>query len=349
MRADEQQVDLLYLRTGGVGWGPIDQLADLIARLLPANLTVVADVGRPGRLRQLSCLLPATRRRNGRHLLVLASVPGQLVYTSSRDLWIRGYESVSAWVIDSFWTDRISRFARRTGRFDHVFITDRDLLGEWQDAVGTVTWLPWGADCLAVPTADPSADRPVDLLRTGRQPAAWDDDAATADAARRQGLVFAGRPPFHEDPAANQQALTDALRAAKFALAHTNLVDDSTYTHPTREYITGRWMAALAAGTPVVGRAPAAASWTLWDDACLDVDPFDLESGMEQIAQYAAAWTPQKAAETQRQARAAIDWRYRVRTIAAVIGLPETDELRSDLARLSALTQRGMTGTETDK
>lgn len=102
-------------------------------------------------------------------------------------------------MIDSFWTDRIARIARHRPHLDHLFITDPNLAEEWRSATGRpVDVLPWGADTLAFP--DAAAPRPVDLLRLGRQPAAWGDDNVTAAEAADHGGGFRGAAPGLTDP-----------------------------------------------------------------------------------------------------------------------------------------------------
>ena len=113
--------------------------------------------------------------------------------------------------------------AQGRGHFDHIFITDRDLQDEWASATGSaIHWAPWGTDTLAI--KELPAERPVDLLRVGRQPAAWDDDRRTEEAASAVGLTFEGRPAMDPDPEVNQQNVRSALLRSKFVLAFSNLV-----------------------------------------------------------------------------------------------------------------------------
>lgn len=325
------ELDILYVRAGGSGWGPIDALAELSARLLGGNLTTVDDRGEVSVLRKAAASIP--RRRHGdRTLLVLAASPGHLAYAARWRHWIPGYRATMAWVIDSFWSDRISRFGRRHGQFDHIGITDPELVDEWADATGShVHLLPWGTDTLAV--GEIPAHRPVDLVRIGRQPAAWDDDRRTIAAARELDLVVEGRPPMDADPRQNQRNVREALRRAKFALAFSNLVSPAPYTHPAREYLTGRWTDALAAGTTVAGIAPAAAATTLWPAATVPVDPLDLRAGLAQLREHVDAWTPAVAAAHHRTARRRLDWRWRLRTIAELLDL-DAPVLETEIALL---------------
>ena len=66
-------VDVLYVRPGGSGWGPVDVLARLAARLLEGRLVEVEDRGAASWAQRASVLLPRGRRARGRRLLVQLS------------------------------------------------------------------------------------------------------------------------------------------------------------------------------------------------------------------------------------------------------------------------------------
>lgn len=333
-----QTVDILYLRARGQGWGPIDELAALISKLLRAPLTTIEDHGELSVAHKLAGQLPRRRARR-RALLVLASNPAQLAYMARWDHWLPGYAATAAWVIDSFWTDRISRMARHRSHLDHIFVTDRDLQEEWESVTGaTIHWAPWGTDTLAV--SGVPRERPVDLVRIGRQPMAWDDDERTRTIALRHGLSFAGRPPFHSDPRRNQDEVRSALRSAKFVLAFSNLVSPAEYTHPTREYLTGRWTDALGAGTAVVGAAPASSTYTLWPEATVELDALDLEKGLEQLRSAVDSWDPSSPSAQHERARAVLDWRWRIQDIASALELSGLDDLDQELDSLAGVGGR---------
>lgn len=327
-------LDILYMRAGGSGWGPVDQLATLAARVLEGNLVTLQDRGEVSLTRKLIGQLPRRRARSG-NLLVLASNPAHLAYAARLSHWLPGYQRTAAWVIDSFWSDRISRMARHRGHFDHVFITDRDLQTEWWEATGArIHWAAWGTDSLAFEVRN--EDRPVDLLRIGRQPDAWSDDNRTRSVAESMGLAFEGRPLMSSDPVINQQHVRSALQRSKFVLAFSNFVSPASYTHPTREYLTGRWTDALGAGTAVAGVAPASSRYTLWPDAAIQISSDDLEIGMAQIRDAASTWTPSQATAHHRRACLDLDWRWRLRDIADALELGELPVLGEEISRLAA-------------
>lgn len=328
------ELDLLHVRAGGQGWGPVDALVQLSARLLDARLITIDERARPTALQRGASAIPRLLSASSRRLLVIAPNPAHLAQAARMRHWLPGYASTAAWVIDSFWTERIARFARTGRHFDHLFITDPGLRQEWATLTdAAVSVLPWGADTLAFPLQDGS--RSTDLLRVGRQPSAWDDDAAIARLASARGLRFEGRPPLDPaDPAGSYEQVRSALLRTRFMLAFSNLVSPATYTHPTRDYLTGRWTDALAAGAVVVGAAPSNAAQLLWETATAEVSPTDPVVGLERIAELSAQWTPGSARAQQLLARQSLDWRHRLRTLSEVLGLPEPPELTRELSQL---------------
>lgn len=321
-------LDLLYIRPRGDGWAPIHALAQLASRLLGARLIVLDDGNDVSIMAKLGAYLP--RRRGGaKSLLVLAPNPAHLGYVAHMRPWMGGYESIAAWVIDSFSTDWIGRFAQRR-QFDHIFIADRDLLSEWHDRTSTpIHWAPWGTDTLAVQDAMPT--RPDDVLRLGRQPSAWCDDALTATACESVGVRFASVPRMTGDGVVDYANVRRALGSTRFVLAFSNLVSPADYTHPTRDYVTARWVDALAAGATVAGTAPAMAETMFWEGATLEIDPWDRAAGVRALADATRAWTPAVAERNSTLARERLDWRLRLRDIVATCGwdlpAPLSDEL----------------------
>ncbi|PLA47315.1 GTPase [Micrococcus luteus] len=323
-------LDILYVRPGGSGWGPVTELVALTARVFDARVISVDDRGEVSRLRKVAAGLPRRKPRNERHLLVIAANPAMVAYAARAQLWLPGYTTTAAWVIDSFWTDRTPRLLRGRPHIDRLFITDPDLTVEWGTLTGgPVSVLPWGADTARFPDTD--ALRDVDVLRLGRQPAAWSDDEQTAADAARAGLRFAGRPPMSSDPAENQANVRAALMQARIVLAFSNLVSPAPYTHPTRDYLTGRWMDALAAGCLIAGTAPRAAAATLWDGATIEISPTDRSAAWPVLADAAASWTPNRARAQQRRARVSIDWRLRLRALCREMGWNEPDTLSVEI------------------
>ncbi len=327
-------VRIVYGLPEGGGWHPITHMVRLLAELLEAELVVV-PLRRPGNAwRRLASRGP--RRRGRGTCLVVAAEPRHLNTALDRSYWLRGYEQVAGWVIDSFWVDRIPFGVRRRDHFDQLFVTDKEVVADWAAASGgPVTWLPWGSDVLGHGSG--TGERPVDLQRVGRQPQNWEDDERTRRACEAAGIRFEGRPPIEAEATANVASLMGALSRSKFALAFSNAVSPAPYTHPTREYLTGRWTDSVASGAVVAGIAPrsAATEELLWPGATLELETTDLEEGIEQVADAVRAWSPQVAEDNHRQALRRLDWRWRFEALAAALGV-ESDRLASDIETMEA-------------
>ena len=178
----------------GVGWHPINHRVALATRLFEAEHQVVAAGHRTPWNRQVSLL----RGRSGsgdetEDCLLICASPTDLLRFVELDSWRKRFRFVAAWVIDSFWLERLPKSLRLSMPFDHLFVTRGEDIDDWHRAVGVrPTWLPWGADVLGLGSR--VADRPWDLLRVGRQPPQWEDDDATAAAAAELSLRFHPRP-----------------------------------------------------------------------------------------------------------------------------------------------------------
>ena len=326
-------MDVVYGAPSGGGWHPVTHMVRLLAELLSARLVVVPINRMANAGRRLAA--PAPRRRGRGTCLVVAASPRHLGTLLRGDYWLRGYGHVAGWVIDSFWVDRIPRVARE--HFDQLFVADKEVIDVWKAATGLpVTWLPWGADVLRLGSGDP--DRPIDLQRVGRQPPGWEDDDETGRLCAEAGLRFEGRFPMYDDPVASQTSLMERLSRVKFTLAFSNAVSPAAYTHPTREYLTGRWTDALACGAVVAGIAPACAATAelLWRGATLELsDTVDRAQGIQRIADAVSAWTPQTASDNHRRALQRLDWRWRFRELAASLSV-ESERLDAEIDALQA-------------
>lgn len=331
-------------RLNDPAWNVLNAMAALMARLLDARLEVVPATRRRGRLELLAGLLP--RRRGEDTLLFILPEPVDLQSILRPDHWTRGYGCVAAWVTDAWWTERIPHVARGRGHFDRIYVTEDELVDPWADATRTqVSCVPQGTNALDWGSAAP--DRPVDLQRIGRQPAAWDDDVRNAEWAERDGVHYAGRPPFITEADEAMRSLLAQQARAKFVLAFSNRVSPAEYTHPTREYLTGRWTDALASGASVAGVAPdtSVTRRLLWPEATLTLDPHDVPAGMQTLGAAVRDWRPATALRNHLGALERLDWRWRARQIADDLGLDAptlTDELTRLGSRIATLTAGGL-------
>ncbi|MDP5308347.1 hypothetical protein [Paracoccus spongiarum] len=328
------RIDVALPPGTAAGWAPIVGLGHLAARLFGGRV-VEYPAAYPGKVRKLWGMRPRGRGREDAGLLALLYGPSDITKLRQSGAFRGDYRFVVGWIIDSFWEDRNVRGIEFQG-IDHLFIIREEERAYYRRATGRpVTALNWGADVLGQGTD--RADRPVDLLRLGRQPQDWDDDDRTAAAAAEFGLRFAGRPPYHADLAQNLRAIMASYGTAKFLTAHTNLVSAEPNTHPTKEYITARWTDALAAGCSIAGVQPGRDSTyrnLFWPGATLEFDRVDLRHNLAAIAEAVAAWTPEQARQNHRMALRRLDWRHGLRKIADAMSV-EAPALDADLAEIA--------------
>ena len=322
----------------GRGWSPITHMARLAARLFEAELVNV-DFRSPGLLKQLTSVLWRKSAHSSESCLLIAPSATYLTAPFLVENWRQRFGYISAWVIDSFWEERIPKFLRHSHLYDHLFVTTQEDVAIWTSRVkASVSCLPWGSDVLHL--GGNESERPWDLLRVGRQPGSWEDDEITARSCRSRSMNFHGRPAFVEDATEGQRALMRLYRQSKYLLAFSNIANPPSYTHPNREYLTGRWTDALACGAVVAGIPPkeAAVSDLLWEGALLDFGTTDRERGLDRLAEARERWTPAIARNNYLQALQRLDWRWRFVTIAermrftAPVLSGEVAELRASIA-----------------
>src|SRR5579862_7022429 len=304
----------------------------LLAELFSAELVTYRYHRKWNTVQEAISLAP--RRRGSETCLVVASSPRTLLGFVRSEYWLKGYGQLAGWVIDSFWLERIPFALKHRPHFDQLFVTGGEDVEPWAAALGRpVNWLPWGADVLRLGSNNP--DRPIDLQRIGRQPREWDNDVETERACSAIGLRFDGRPPMLDDATENQKLLMEQSSKAKFVLAFSNAVNSTSYTHPARVYITGRWLDAIATGAVVAGVAPdcVAARELLWPEATLELGSIERSSGLERIAEAVSKWSPEVAQINHREALARLDWRWRFAELAAALGV-RSEQLDRDLDAL---------------
>ncbi len=330
---------VVYCKPGRQGWAPIDHMVGLAGELLGGQVVCV-DSHKPRPSKLLYPLLSRQRCETCPDLLLIAPSPQHLLLLSEQPDWRRGYNKVSAWIIDSFWTDRLPKFGLR-GKFDHFYVTSGNDVEEIQSRTGIETsYLGFGADALRFGGMGiEPGNKDIDIFRIGRQPEAWDDDDTTASDCASLGLSFHGRPPYVGTPNEVVKSNADLMQRSKYILAHSNLADGSKYTHPDKEYFTPRWADALAAGAIVAGRAPHT-DWfgkqELWPGALLDVHANDRMLGLGTLKEAAEMWTPELAIKNRKMALKNIDWRWRFKEIAQDLGL-SAPKLDSELGQISRL------------
>jgi hypothetical protein len=329
----DASVQVVYTDHGGEGYHCVLHMARLAAELLNGQLLVIQP-GSASATDKLSAIFLSRRRARSSCLLICAS-PVDLTSILLVPNWRERFGRVIAWVFDSFWPNLIPPWARATRVFDHVFVTEREDLNTWRRRVhAPVDWLPWGSDVLNFGSANP--DRPVDLVRFGRQPKGWDDDLANQLACQSAGVTFHGRPKSFSDATDNERGLMATLSKAKFSLAFSNRVSPGIHTHPEREYITGRWTDSLASGATVAGIPPSSESVQslLWPEAMVDIGTVQQAEGLNVIASMARAWSSDRAQLNYIKSLEGLDWRWRLKTLAEALDMRSL-RLDAELERLT--------------
>ena len=333
-------IDVAFVQDSSPGWAPVTHLGHLAARLFGGRaLALSAAPSRTVRIINLR------RRRTGppsEALLAILRSPADVAQLRAMPEFRSGYRQVAAWVIDSFQHDWLPPAASLRDLDLIAVMRPNDEAVFARSAPGRVMVLGWGSDVLDMGSG--ADTRAVDVLRLGRQPPEWDDDAVSGGACSDAGLRFAGRPPLLDDPAANQRAIMAALAGARFVIAHSNLSAPAPYTHRSEEYITARWTDALACGAIVAGvqpRGDASMARLLWPGAVLDFDRIDLVHNVAALAEARATWGPEDAASNHLEALVRLDWRWRLTELLARLGLEIPPALEADLARLRSLAALG--------
>lgn len=344
---------LVLLNDGNQGWGPILHFAQLAARLLDLELLRPEPPAatRIGGMRRL--IFPA-RRGTEPGVIYLAKSPGSIKSLTQLQDFARPRRFRALWIVDSFWTEW-APLPRLMRQFDLVIYMQKYEADVYEQlAPGRALFLGWGADVLDLGSS--CTDRPIDLLRVGRQPEAWDNDKRSEAACRTAGLKFSGRPPFLpedvNDLSAGHRDLCARYAGTKFVLAHSNIAAPASYTHPVKEYITARWTDALAAGAVVAGIPPftdTSCEDLLWDGATLVFDRIDLVHNVEAVRAAAEIWNPTTAIRNRLEALKRLDWRWRLKSMADCLDIatPELDR-ELELLRTAISIYAEFLSTEVD-
>jgi len=293
-------------------------MVKLAVNLLSAEL-IVLEYQKPSAFQKISALLLRREVKvDGDKLLFICPSPKELPLIFHVEGIRKRFNFIAAWVIDSFWVDRIPLEIKLSRYYDQFFITSKEDISEWRRLTKRpVSWLPWGTDALGLGGA--AGNRKWDLRRVGRQPVEWDDDAITNRSCSSSHISFQGRPELYDEAMKNQQALMEIYRQSKFVLAFSNIANPTNYTHPIRSYLTGRWTDTLACGGIVAGISPTDPSMAdlLWEGATLELGTIKREKGLAVICDAVGNWSPELAKHNYRQSLKYLDWRWRFMEITS--------------------------------
>lgn len=307
-----------------IGWGPIQYMTVLAAELLDAEV-VALDPRTPSAIRKAASII--YRRAKGgtsqESCLMICAGPADLQKVIDVQNWRKRFKFLAAWIIDSFWLDHIPTSIRLANPFDHLFVTSLEDVEAWKRITGApTTWLPWGTDALRL--GHGASDRVWDITRVGRQPPEWEDDLAATRAAALLGIKYGGRPSRQALMSLeNLKSLMITYGNSKYILAFSNSVNRECYTHPTRQYLTGRWVDALACGAIVAGIAPRGPGndELLWPGATLELGTVRRDEGLQILGSELKTWCAEKAAVNHTMALKTLDWRRRFKVLADMYGI----------------------------
>ncbi|MEE4381943.1 MAG: hypothetical protein V2J02_08105 [Pseudomonadales bacterium] len=321
----------------GQGWAPVTYLGRLAARVLEAEHATFD--ARASKFAQIVGAAGPARVGDGA-ALILARAPYEIgpLHAAARRCF--GTTRTAVWVIDSFHWEWIPRWTRWMRGLEQLYVTRSEDVDVWRRKTGVPTaCLPWGTDVLGLGSAAPG--RRWDVLRVGRQPPAWDDDAATAAEADRAGFAFHGRPSYELDHERQQQLMMSWYASTKFTLAFSNTVNPMDASRADRAFLTARWTDALACGAVVAGIVPdTEEARTLFaEHRLLEVPAEDRRAGTEVLRDAVRDWKPKIAAGNHRASLRTLDWRYRIERIARDFGV-EAPVLQEELAALRAELRR---------
>jgi len=317
------------------GWSTGHYLVDMCAKLLSTDdpkylwedTSVLQKLA--GRFR------PRKRNPHGDDVIYISHCTSSVQRISLIPGWRDQYRNVHVWILDSVWVERLPTVPL-SHLFDKVYIALGGDLDEYKRITTTpVEWLPWGTDVLDLGSDSP--DRPTDLQRYGRQPDNWKNDDELRGLCSDKGLTFKGRIPLSDDLLQQQvELMGDHLTKAKFVPAHSNLVDSSTHTHPTKEYFTSRWLDIIGSGAVALGVQPKSDplfSEYLWPEAMVDLESTDIGLGMDVLQQSVQRWTPGLVKHNYKMALERLDWRLRFERIAKDFDA-HSEPLEKELKRL---------------
>ena len=146
--------------------------------------------------------------------------------------WRFAFNRVAGLVIDSYSTN-LYPSARILSDYDQldVMAYPNDLEKVRDLTRRPVEYFGWGSDVLD--RGGNSAERKIDLLRTGPQPTSWDDDGSNERLFRQRGFRSDSDLGRGQSSAARYEAFFAATQKCIMMLAQTNLKDESSWRHGT--------------------------------------------------------------------------------------------------------------------
>jgi glycosyl transferase family 1 len=236
--------------------------------------------------------------------------------------------------------------------FDHIFLGVKHSVDFVEQAVGRpCTYLPVATDVIRFAPMAESSPRPIDVCNIGRRsPVTHEALLRLAtdpeffyyyDTVAASGVDLKQRTFRVQDPREHRLLFASLLKRSRYFLANTGFINDYAQTRGQEE-ISGRFYEGAAAGTVMLGTAPATEEFRRqfdWLDAVVRV-PFDC-SEIGQVLDELNR-DPQRIAKIRRNnvRNAALkhDFVHRLRVVFNILGIPPTDAMfkRENLLRALA-------------
>jgi hypothetical protein len=325
------------------GWVAIDELADLMAHYLGAELLAPVPVPRPWSARLMRRRGPCYRplaTAGGDVLIVVGRGPADLGLINAIPDCRRKFARIYAWVTDSYFQ---AGFGRETASYDAITVTAHEDAAFVRDKFGIkVHQLYQGADCLTwVPRRE--LHREIDVMGFGRTPPSYHA------AFQRMFHVPASPHLYLHSPLGNitggsvhleRGMLFKLLHRTRISLAFHLLVEPQG-NRPRSMMVTSRWLESLLSGCIVAGKRPVsrmADEMLFWPGATVELADDPRQAGAELLDLLARNET--LLAQRRSNIRHAIlhhDWRDRIRAMCTLFELPVSAALVEDLSRLPEL------------
>lgn len=261
--------------------------------------------------------------------------------------WRRRSKIACAFILET-WRHTLSRHRanlRLLDRFDHVFVLNAESIPFLrQYTTAPISFLPPGADCLAVPETAWQPERSIDFLSLGRRtPSAHAHLRDFADSHGKFYVYDVWGNMRARDWSEVRRMNADFIRRSRYFTVWdpASLRTGKTTALVGQSAISTRYFEGAAGGAILLGSRPQVPEFDQlfdWPDAVVDLP--DTREDM---------WATLRAldADPQRRERIGLanrtqslrrhDWAYRWAEILSTLGLPRTSQLA---ARLAALQRR---------
>ncbi len=340
------------------------ELEDVVAQVDDVGWCLPRPLARPPGVRLANGVLNRAGRplgRDRRSLMrapdrSLPAVPSDLffaVFADANDIGMlphvlphaRAATARVGWIVE-LWSPQLPRVAdylRQLRDFDHIIVSNRSVVAAVEQVTGVpCSYLPMAVDAERYAPTDPTDPaRTVDVASWGRRLAGTHAPLVQAVVDRRLHYVFdtvrgAWEVTDHVEHRLAQAAL---LQRTKFSVVY-RINDEPGRLDRTggEESLTNRYFEALAAGTIMLGTAPASSEWSdcfPWPDSVVTL-PAPAPGIVDVIEELDA--DPARLDRARRTAVSTFlhrhDWAHRWRDVLALVGMDEHPLLTERLALL---------------